>query len=111
MWVSKVVNVFRSVDKYGNNFELNHKGRTTFKTVFGAVVTLAVAGVLIWYISRLIQQVIDTTNPTVTFLRQITNQGSTQFSLVDEELLPIVFFVNKTSNLPIPAAIQQFYFT
>ena len=110
MWFSKVVNVVRSADRFGNNFEMNHKKSSTFKTVPGAAVTLAVVGVLIWYVVRLIQQTVDTTSPTVTTLQQ-NIQDDTKYSLVENELLPVFVFVNKTEGNPMLAEFHSKYAT
>ena len=72
MWYSKVASWFRSVDMFGNSFTLNRKGNSTYQTLPGAFVSLVVIGLLLWYVVLLVQNILNTTNPNVSLVTQIS---------------------------------------
>ncbi len=91
-------NLFTSVDLLGGtlSFSIKH-GSTTFKTAFGALLTLACFGMIIWYTIIVINTILDRTNPNVLCTRE-SDIDKTEYHFSDTNLAPVLFLLNKKNQ-------------
>ena len=59
-------NSFKDMDMYGEKISLTFKGKETFNTVLGAIVTIVVLVVMILYSMRMLRVMIERTGTVIS---------------------------------------------
>jgi hypothetical protein len=65
MGISKVSNWFKSLDLYGQTFDLNYRGEETYKTLHGACFSIFIGIIVLNYTANNVIRMTTRSDPTV----------------------------------------------
>ncbi len=98
--VGKVAHLLRSVDLMGGTVSLSIKnGSATFKTLFGALLTAACFGAIIWYTVQIARSIFDRNHPLVLCTKE-SDLENVQYKLKYTNLMPSFILYNKKTLQP-----------
>lgn len=106
----KFIGWCRGIDLLGSGVELNVGGDSTYKTLTGALLSLAVLGIVIFFLVQVIIRIFDRTNPTVTAMKEY-DLANFRYDLHNSELLPIIILLEKSTGRVITAQEAPKYVT
>ena len=65
-WRYKLKDAFKSIDFFGEEVKLTYKGRAKFKSIFGAVVSLVMIGIMVAYAGYRLKNIVEKQNLVIT---------------------------------------------
>ena len=101
-WCSKIFGFFRRRDFLGSGVGLNVGGQESYQTIPGALISMAVLGLVIYFIVKVIMRVFDKTSPVVTQLKEY-DLNNYNFDIYKSDLLPRFIMIDKPTGAIIPA--------
>lgn len=96
LW-KKTKELARQADSLGSKVELTIRGSSLFKTYLGALLSLGVFGLLIWYTVTVVTKILDRENPLQSTATEY-DINTAVLEISKSDLLPVMNFYNKETG-------------